>query len=153
MGWRICLVMMVAGVSAWVLVEVVLPSRATRASGPSQYVTSGVFTPAHPTASAAIRDFLDLHPEHPVQPIAYTHTVHLAKGLPCTFCHVGVDQGPEARIPGVNVCMSCHSSIATDRPEIKKIAAYKARGEEIPRRGLRFLPRRPDQADHSRTQD
>ena len=67
-----------------------------------------------------------------MQPIAYTHTVHLAKGLPCTFCHVGVDQGPEARIPGVTVCMSCHSSIATDRPEIKKIAAYKARGEEIP---------------------
>jgi hypothetical protein len=132
MGWRICLVMMVTGVSAWALVQVVLPSRATRASGPSQYVTSGVFTPAHPTASDAIRDFLDIHPEHPVQPIAYTHTVHLAKGLPCTFCHAGVDQGPEARIPGVNVCMSCHSSIATDRPEIKKIAAYKARGEEIP---------------------
>ena len=132
MGWQICLVMMVAGVSAWALREVVLPSRATSASGPPQYVTSGVFTPAHPTASDAIRDFLDVHPEHPVQPIAYTHTVHLAKGLPCTFCHVGVDQGPEARIPGVNVCMSCHSSIATDRPEIKKIAAYKARGEEIP---------------------
>ena len=132
MGWRICLVMMVAGISAWALREVVLPSRATSASGPPQYVTSGVFTPAHPTASDAIRDFLDIHPEHPVQPIAYTHTVHLAKGLPCTFCHVGVDQGPEARIPGVNVCMSCHSSIATDRPEIKKIAAYKARGEEIP---------------------
>jgi hypothetical protein len=95
-------------------------------------VTSGVFTPAHPTASAALKDFLDLHPEHPVQPIAYTHTVHLAKGLPCTFCHVGVDQGPEARIPGVKVCMSCHQTIATDRPEIKKIAAYQARGEEIP---------------------
>ena len=28
--------------------------------------------------------------------------------------------------------MSCHQTIATDRPEIKKIAAYKARGEESP---------------------
>ena len=28
--------------------------------------------------------------------------------------------------------MTCHQAIATDRPEIKKIAAYKARGEEIP---------------------
>jgi hypothetical protein len=113
-------------------VEIVHPGRATRASGLPEYVTSGVFTPAHLTASAALKDFLDLHPEHPVQPIAYTHTVHLAKGLPCTFCHVGVDQGPEARIPGVKVCMSCHQTIATDRPEIKKIAAYQARGEEIP---------------------
>ncbi len=116
-----------------------------------------------------------MHPEHPVQPIAYTHTVHLAKGLQCTFCHVGVDQGPEARIPGVTVCMTCHQVIATDRPEIKKIAAYQARGEDIPwvrvynysesahvrfnhaphiraARGLRHLPRRYDQADHGRTQ-
>jgi hypothetical protein len=135
MGWRICLVMIVAGFSAWALVEVAAPSRATRAAdsrAPSQYVTAGIFTTAHPTVVDSVKDFFDIHPEHPVQPIAYTHTVHLAKGLPCTFCHVGVDQGPEARIPGVNVCMSCHSSIATDRPEIMKIAAYKARGEEIP---------------------
>ena len=132
MGWQKWLLIVLAGASVWALLEVALPSKATRASGPSAYVTTGVFTPAHPTATAAIKDFLDIHPEHPVQPIAYTHTVHLAKGLPCTFCHVGVDQGPEARIPGVNVCMTCHSSIATDRPEIKKIAAYKARGEEIP---------------------
>jgi hypothetical protein len=132
MGWQKWLLIVLAGASVCALLEIVLPGKATRASGPSAYVTTGVFTPAHPTASAAIKDFLDIHPEHPVQPIAYTHTVHLAKGLPCTFCHVGVDQGPEARIPGVTVCMSCHQTIATDRPEIKKIAAYKARGEEIP---------------------
>ena len=80
----------------------------------------------------AAKDFLDFHPEHPVQPIAFTHTVHLANGLQCEFCHVGVDQGPEARIPGVAVCMTCHQVIAADRPEIKKIAAYQARGEDIP---------------------
>ena len=80
----------------------------------------------------AVEDYLDMHPEHPVQPIAYTHTVHLANGLQCVFCHVGVDQGPEAQIPGVTVCMTCHQVIAADRPEIKKIAAYQARGEEIP---------------------
>ena len=32
----------------------------------------------------------------------------------------------------MTVCMTCHQVIATDRPEIKKIAAYKARGEDIP---------------------
>jgi Cytochrome c7 and related cytochrome c len=132
MGWRKWLWTVVLGAFAGALLVVLLPSRSTRASQPSGYVTTGVFTTAHSTAYLAVKDFLDVHPEHPVQPIAYTHTVHLAKGLPCTFCHVGVDQGPEARIPGVTVCMSCHQSIATDRPEIKKIAAYKARGEEIP---------------------
>jgi len=75
----------VAGACIWALLEIVLPPRATRASALPAYVTTGTFTSAHPTASAAIKDFIDLHPEHPVQPIAYTHTVHLAKGLPCTF--------------------------------------------------------------------
>jgi Cytochrome c7 and related cytochrome c len=132
LGWQKWLLLIAAGAFAWALVRVILPAHRLHASPQSSYVTTGVFTPAHPDAYAAVKDFLDIHPEHPVQPIAYTHTVHLAKGLPCTFCHVGVDQGPEARIPGVNVCMSCHQTIATDRPEIKKIAAYKARGEEIP---------------------
>jgi hypothetical protein len=131
-GWRRGLLVVLVCACVLGVVEMVLPRRAMRASGAAEYVTTGVFTPAHSSASAAIKDFVDFHPEHPVQPIAYTHKVHLAKGLPCTFCHVGVDQGPEARIPGVTVCMSCHQTIATDRPEIKKIAAYQARGEEIP---------------------
>ena len=91
--------MIVAGACVWALVKIALPSQAARASGPPEYVTTGVFTTAHPTALAAVKDFLDVHPEHPVQPIAYTHTVHLANGMQCTFCHVGVDQGPEARFP------------------------------------------------------
>jgi hypothetical protein len=132
MGWQKWLLLMVAGAGVSALLLLMLSAHATSAASPPAYMTTGTFTPAHPTAYAALKDFIDLHPEHPVQPIAYTHTVHLAKGLPCTFCHVGVDQGPEPRIPGINVCMSCHGSIATDRPEIKKIAAYKERGEDIP---------------------
>jgi len=93
---------------------------------------SGAFTPAHPTLADALRDFFNRRPE-PVQPIAYTHKVHLVKvGMHCTDCHVGVDTGPDARIPGVKVCMTCHQVIATDKPEIKKVAAYLQRNEEIP---------------------
>jgi Cytochrome c7 and related cytochrome c len=132
LGWQKWLLWMVAGAGTLALGLIMLSGHATKAASPPGFVTTGIFTPAHPTAYAALQDFIDVHPEHPVQPIAYTHTVHLAKGLPCTFCHVGVDSGPEPRIPGINVCMSCHGSIATDRPEIKKIAAYKERGEDIP---------------------
>jgi hypothetical protein len=122
----------VAVACVWALVKIALPGQAARASGPPDYVTTGVFTTSHPTALAAAKDFLDIHPEHPAQPIAFTHTVHLAKGLQCNFCHASVDQGPEASIPDVTFCMTCHSAIDTDHPEIKKIAAYKASGEEIP---------------------
>ena len=114
MGWQKWLLLMVCAVAcAWAMVKAVPTSHAGQ-TDLSVHVTSGVFTTAHPTAAQAVRDFLDFHPEHPVQPIAYTHTVHLANGLQCEFCHVGVDQGPEAQIPGVAVCMTCHVAIEID---------------------------------------
>jgi Cytochrome c7 and related cytochrome c len=107
--------------------------RALSAEGASatEEESSGVFTPAHPTLYDAVREFFEIRSK-PVQPIAYTHKVHLANGMQCTDCHVGVDQGPDARIPSVNFCMTCHQVIATQKPEIKKLAAYKARGEDVP---------------------
>jgi hypothetical protein len=165
--------MIVAVCSFCALAAIFSLSQSAEPSGSSQYVSHGVFTPAHSTVISALNDFLDLHPKHPEQPIAYTHKVHLANGLQCTTCHIGVDQGPEAQIPNVTFCMTCHMVIATDKPEIKKIAAYQARGEAIPwvrvynyngscslqscsphsrRSRLRQLPWRYDSADHSGTQ-
>lgn len=132
MGWRKWLLIVVAVSCISVLVDVAFPTRAATTSSNSDYVTTGIYTPAHPTALASVEDWMDFHPEHPAQPIAYTHTVHLKNGMQCTDCHVGVDKGPDARIPGVTVCMTCHIAIDTDNPEIKKIAAYQARGEDIP---------------------
>jgi hypothetical protein len=132
MGWRKWLLIIVAGPAVWGLAELVSRSQAAKPSGSPQFVSSGEFSPSHPTVTSAFRDFLDMHSEHPVQPIAYTHTVHLANGLQCTTCHIGVDQGPDAQIPNVKFCMACHMAIATEKPEIKKIAAYQARVEEIP---------------------
>jgi Cytochrome c7 and related cytochrome c len=107
-----------------------LSAQGQSASG-SSAPSDEVFTTAHRTVFAAIREYFGILPT-PVQPIAFTHKVHLANGLQCVDCHVGVDQGPDARIPSVNFCMTCHRVIATDKPEIKKVAAYYARGEDIP---------------------
>ncbi len=52
--------------------------------------------------------------------------------MQCTDCHTSVETGPVAGIPGVQVCMTCHQVVATEKPEIKKIAAYMERGEDIP---------------------
>ncbi len=91
---------------------------------------SPVFTPAHRSLADAIRDFFGVHPT-PVQPIAYTHKVHLANGMDCTNCHTNVANGPVAGIPSIKLCMMCHQAVATDKPEIKKMAALYARGEDI----------------------
>jgi Cytochrome c7 and related cytochrome c len=118
-------------VLAGAILERTLPAQGPNGSAQPAAQSSPIFTPEHRTVSDAVREFFGSRSK-PVQPIAYTHRVHLANGMQCTDCHVGVDQGPDARIPSVNFCMTCHQVIATDKPEIKKMAAYRARGEDIP---------------------
>ena len=96
------------------------------------YVTWGRVTTAHPDMLDAAKDYFDIYPRHVRQPIAFTHEVHLKNGMQCTDCHKGVGEGPDATIPNVQLCMTCHQVIATDKPEIRKIAAYQKKGELIP---------------------
>lgn len=66
----------------------------------------------------------------PPQPIVFSHQLHAGQvGLECQFCHEYTDKGPFAGIPSVEKCMSCHANVATDRPEIQKLAAYWDDGE------------------------
>jgi hypothetical protein len=101
-------------------------------TAPAPAVPSPIFTPAHSSLGQALKEFFWIR-ETPVQPIAYTHKVHVQQnGMHCTDCHIGVEKGPMASIPGISICMSCHEDTATDKPEIQKLAAYFKRGEDIP---------------------
>jgi hypothetical protein len=94
---------------------------------------SPVFTPERPSLGAAVRDFFGIQPEPERQPIAFTHKVHAENRIDCTsYCHPGAAVGPVAGIPGVKQCLICHRTIATDHPDVEKIAAYEERGEDIP---------------------
>jgi formamidopyrimidine-DNA glycosylase len=90
-----------------------------------------VFTPAHASVSDALTDFFGVRSK-PVQPIAFSHKVHLAEKIPCDMCHTAVAEGPQAGLPDMRICMSCHEMIAADLPEVQKVAAYAHRGEDIP---------------------
>src|ERR1700722_16800441 len=129
--WGSRLVVIAAIGCALMLLGAALPGAPGPAIGQPPDPTSGVFTPAHRSAVDALLDFLSWRPQ-PVQPIAFPHKVHLANGLQCETCHGGVNQSAVAGIPDVRFCMMCHSVIAKDKPEIKKVAAYLARGEDIP---------------------
>jgi hypothetical protein len=101
---------------------------------------SPVFTPAHRTIGDAVAEFFDYRPQ-PTQPIQFPHKTHIAKGLQCVMCHAGVDQGPDARIPSVKFCMTCHRVIAVNTPEIKKLTAYFNKGQDVPwQRVYGFVP-------------
>lgn len=98
---------------------------------PRRPAASEVFTPAHGSVADAVRDFFGWRPP-PIQPVAFPHKLHLAKGFKCESCHPGAAGGPVAGLPGVKFCMSCHQLYATDSPEVRKLAGYLARGEEVP---------------------
>jgi len=69
----------------------------------------------------------------PVQPIKFPHPVHV-NGLKmnCMFCHFSVNKSPDPGMPAVGTCMGCHTLIAPDRPEIKKLADYYGKKEPVP---------------------
>ena len=101
---------------------------------------SAVFSPAHRSIGAAVADFFDYR-RQPTQPIQFPHSTHLSKGLQCVMCHAGVDQGPDARIPSVKFCMTCHRVIAVNKQEIKKLTAYFNKGQDVPwQRVYGFVP-------------
>lgn len=86
---------------------------------------------AHETFGAAVNDYFWLKPT-PVQPIEFPHVTHIEKGLTCTeFCHETVTKGPQAGLPSINTCMTCHSQIATDKPRIQQITQMQEKGLDL----------------------
>jgi len=74
-------------------------------------------------------------------PINFSHKVMISAGVDCLFCHPGADKSPVAGLPSVQKCMGCHSIIATNRPEILKLADYWKRQAPIPWPRINQLPR------------
>jgi hypothetical protein len=105
----------------WLIIKTLPPGTPLRSVVAAQESQpQGTFSPAHSSVRAAISEFLNRHPAQPAQPIAFPHKVHIARGLQCQVCHTGVDQGPDAAIPSVKFCMSCHLVIAKDRPGARR---------------------------------
>ena len=63
------------------------------------------------------------HPA-PEQPLPFSHKLHVETGLGCQNCHTNPDPGSQMSFPSTATCMTCHESIATDRPAIKKLTEY-----------------------------
>jgi len=102
-----------------------------RLDGGRTAADASVFTPAHRTTAAAVRDFFGARP-NAAQPIPFPHAVHITKGLTCTdYCHESATKGPIAGLPSVKTCMICHDAIATERPIIQQLADYQKRGVDI----------------------
>ena len=108
-----------------------------------------MFTPAHASAGAAVKEFFGSHPD-PKQPFDFSHRIHLSKGVQCTDCHTGVEQGAVAGLPSINTCMICHSQIATDRPLIQQLTKMsEAKTDLTWQRVYDYVPQSHVRFDHA----
>ena len=67
----------------------------------------------------------------PLQPIRFSHKQHCELGMECDGCHADADSKDQAGLPTVALCMQCHETVKPDSPEIKKLAEFQKRGEQI----------------------
>jgi hypothetical protein len=72
------------------------------------------------------------HPAPPTQPLPYSHKTHLALKIGCQFCHTNPDPGTMMTYPTTSTCMTCHQSVATDSPSIKKLAEFDHNHHAVP---------------------
>ena len=94
---------------------------------------------ASAAAIVAAQTASDLPPA-PVQPVPFSHKIHVAQKLACKDCHSMPDPGDHAGLPSVSKCMSCHASVAKERPSIVTLAELAAKHEPIPWKRVYRLP-------------
>jgi class III cytochrome C family protein/cytochrome c7-like protein len=70
--------------------------------------------------------------EPPVQPIPYSHKKHLAFGLKCQQCHPNPEPGDRMTLPAAKKCMTCHATVAKEKPAIQKLAEFAKSDQPIP---------------------
>jgi cytochrome c2 len=64
----------------------------------------------------------------PQQPIFFSHKVHPGiNQISCLYCHGNTQDGKQANIPSINICMNCHMGIN----EYKGPQLYTAEGDEV----------------------
>ena len=88
------------------------PSAATPSTtaAPGTVASSGAPTIANP-------------PLAPAQPVAFSHRKHAGEiKMACNDCHEPSCNGMTLVMPQSAKCMQCHATIATDKPDIKRIA-------------------------------
>lgn len=88
----------------------------------------------------AVPDNIAPHPAPP-QPLPFSHETHVAAAPSCGSCHVNPDPGTRMTFPDTSICMSCHDTIAANRPAIRRLREYSESCKAIP--WVRIYPLTP----------
>lgn len=69
----------------------------------------------------------------PTQPVNFSHALHAGQlEIDCRYCHTFVDRSEHSNVPHTKVCMSCHSMVRTDDPQLALIRDSYESGAPVP---------------------
>lgn len=75
------------------------------------------------------------------QPVQFSHKHHVGDdGIDCRYCHTTVDKDRFANIPPTETCMTCHSQIWSDSPELKPVYDSYRTGKPISWKRVHDMP-------------
>jgi len=58
------------------------------------------------------------------QPVDFPHNLHVVQvGLDCRYCHTTVETSNTASVPSTETCMTCHSQLRVDTPQLQAVLA------------------------------
>jgi hypothetical protein len=79
--------------------------------------------PAAGTVASSGAPTIATPPPPPAQPVAFSHRKHMTDAkMNCNDCHEPSRNGATVAMPQPQKCMLCHAAIATDKPDIQRIA-------------------------------
>lgn len=75
------------------------------------------------------------------QPVPFSHKHHVGDdGIDCRYCHTSVEKGAFAGVPSTETCMTCHSQIWTDSPNLAVVRESFQTGRPIKWARVHDLP-------------
>ncbi len=75
------------------------------------------------------------------QPVDFPHNLHVVQtGLDCRYCHTTVETSNTASVPPTETCMTCHSQLRTNTPQLQAVFASWETGVPIQWNRVHDLP-------------
>lgn len=77
----------------------------------------------------------------PEQPVSYSHQLHVGElGMDCQYCHSNVESAKHANVPATETCMTCHSQVLPNSPQLQPVRESWAQKEPIEWTKVHHLP-------------
>lgn len=71
-------------------------------------------------------------PPAPIQPLPFSHKMHITMGLTCQVCHTNPEPGTTMSYPATETCLTCHENISNGTETAETMLRHSASNLPIP---------------------